>query len=147
MRIIFFDQCSIVELYPTVSGENSGQAASCNADFNEQAHEKLHKWMDKRFSGNADFQRLPAWAGLAYVSLFRMLIGFIFWYRGLAQGGIATVGQLQLLQPFFSMLVEVSNLLRLRDSRVRNLPMLSSAYKTASQNILSYLPYYMPPCW
>ena len=45
----------------------------------------------------------PAWAGLAYVSLFSMLIGFIFWYRGLAQGGIAAVGQLQLLQPFFGL--------------------------------------------
>lgn len=43
----------------------------------------------------------PAWIGLAYVSLFSMLIGFVFWYRGLARGGIAAVGQLQLLQPFF----------------------------------------------
>lgn len=42
----------------------------------------------------------PALAALAYVSLFSMLIGFVFWYRGLAQGGIAAVGQLQLLQPF-----------------------------------------------
>jgi len=46
---------------------------------------------------------LPAWIGLAYVSLFSMLIGFVFWYRGLAQGGIAAVGQLQLLQPFFGL--------------------------------------------
>ena len=38
-----------------------------------------------------------AWAGLGYVALFSMLIGFIFWYRGLAAGGVATVGQLQLL--------------------------------------------------
>jgi drug/metabolite transporter (DMT)-like permease len=45
----------------------------------------------------------PAWAGLGYVSLFSMLIGFVFWYRGLALGGIAAVGQLQLLQPFFSL--------------------------------------------
>ena len=45
----------------------------------------------------------PAWAGLAYVSLFSMLIGFIFWYHGLAMGGIAAVGQLQLLQPFFGL--------------------------------------------
>jgi len=44
-----------------------------------------------------------AWVGLAYVSLFSMLIGFIFWYRGLALGGIAAVSQLQLLQPFFSL--------------------------------------------
>lgn len=46
---------------------------------------------------------LPAWVGLAYVSLFSMLIGFVFWYRGLAQGGIAAVGQLQLLQPFMGL--------------------------------------------
>ena len=46
---------------------------------------------------------LPAWTGLAYVSLFSMLIGFVFWYRGLALGGIAAVGQLQLLQPFFGL--------------------------------------------
>ncbi|MFC6489473.1 DMT family transporter [Nitratireductor sp. GCM10026969] len=45
----------------------------------------------------------PAWLGLVYVSLFSMLIGFVFWYRGLAQGGIASVGQLQLLQPFFGL--------------------------------------------
>lgn len=45
----------------------------------------------------------PAWASLAYVSVFSMLVGFIFWYRGLAQGGIAAVGQLQLLQPFFGL--------------------------------------------
>jgi drug/metabolite transporter (DMT)-like permease len=48
---------------------------------------------------------VPAWAGLAYVSVFSMLIGFVFWYRGLAQGGIAAVGQLQLLQPFFGLLL------------------------------------------
>ncbi len=46
---------------------------------------------------------LPAWLGLAYVSVFSMLVGFIFWYRGLAVGGIASVGQLQLLQPFFGL--------------------------------------------
>lgn len=44
-----------------------------------------------------------AWAGLAYVSVFSMLVGFIFWYRGLALGGAAGVGQLQLLQPFFGL--------------------------------------------
>ncbi|HAX2896312.1 TPA: DMT family transporter [Escherichia coli] len=44
-----------------------------------------------------------AWVSLGYVSLFSMLIGFIFWYKGLAIGGIAAVGQLQLLQPFFGL--------------------------------------------
>ena len=46
---------------------------------------------------------LPAWIGLAYVSVFSMFVGFIFWYRGLAIGGIARVGQLQQLQPFFGL--------------------------------------------
>lgn len=49
---------------------------------------------------NVSFQ---GWFGMAYISLFSMFIGFIFWYKGLAQGGIATVGQLQLLQPFFGL--------------------------------------------
>ncbi|MBK5647476.1 MAG: DMT family transporter, partial [Acinetobacter sp.] len=48
---------------------------------------------------------MPAKLGLAYVSLFSMLIGFFFWYKGLAQGGIATVGQLQLLQPIFGLII------------------------------------------
>jgi len=46
---------------------------------------------------------VPAWIGLAYVSVFSMFVGFIFWYRGLAVGGIARVGQLQQLQPFFGL--------------------------------------------
>jgi len=45
----------------------------------------------------------PAWLALGYVSVFSMLVGFVFWYRGLARGGIASVGQLQLLQPFFGL--------------------------------------------
>ena len=44
-----------------------------------------------------------AWISLGYVSVFSMLVGFVFWYRGLAIGGIAGVGQLQLLQPFFGL--------------------------------------------
>ncbi|WP_426612726.1 DMT family transporter [Bradyrhizobium sp. McL0616] len=46
-----------------------------------------------------------AWIGLAYVSIFSMFVGFIFWYRGLAIGGIARVGQLQQLQPFFGLVL------------------------------------------
>ncbi|GAC1324837.1 MAG: DMT family transporter [Collimonas sp.] len=45
-----------------------------------------------------------AWLGFAYVSLFSMFIGFFFWYKGLALGGIARVGQVQLLQPFLTLL-------------------------------------------
>ncbi len=46
---------------------------------------------------------IGAWGSLAYVSLFSMFIGFVFWYKGLAHGGTATIGQLQLLQPFFGL--------------------------------------------
>ena len=45
-----------------------------------------------------------AWVGFAYVSLFSMFIGFFFWYKGLALGGIARVGQVQLIQPFLTLL-------------------------------------------
>lgn len=44
----------------------------------------------------------PAWVGLAYVCLISQFLGFLPWYRALALGGIARVGQVQLLQPFFT---------------------------------------------
>ena len=40
-----------------------------------------------------------AWLGLAYVSGVSMFAGFVAWYRGLALGGVARIGQLQLAQP------------------------------------------------
>lgn len=43
---------------------------------------------------------LAAWIGFAYVSVFSMFVGFLFWYHGLALGGAARVGQLQLMQTF-----------------------------------------------
>ena len=49
--------------------------------------------------------QLNSWLGFLYVSLFSMWIGFFFWYRGLATGGVARVGQTQLLQPFFTVLL------------------------------------------
>lgn len=45
-----------------------------------------------------------AWLGLAYVSLISMFAGFFAWYRGLAQGGIAKIAQLQLLQPVLTLM-------------------------------------------
>lgn len=48
-----------------------------------------------------------AWGGFAYVAVFSMWLGFFAWYRGLALGGTVRVSQLQLLQPFLSMLVAV----------------------------------------
>ncbi len=45
-----------------------------------------------------------AWASFAYVALFSQFLGFFAWYRGLALGGIARVGQMQLLQLFFTLI-------------------------------------------
>lgn len=45
-----------------------------------------------------------AWAGFGYVSLISVFLGFIVWYQGLADAGVARVGQLQLLQPFLTFL-------------------------------------------
>lgn len=46
---------------------------------------------------------MASWLGFAYVTTISMFIGFFFWYRGLALGGVARVGQVQLLQPFMSL--------------------------------------------
>ncbi len=43
-----------------------------------------------------------AWLGFAYVSVVSMFLGFFAWYRGLGLGGVARVGQIQLLQPFLT---------------------------------------------
>lgn len=45
-----------------------------------------------------------AWLGFGYVSIISMFFSFFAWYRGLAIGGIARVSQVQLLQPFFSII-------------------------------------------
>ena len=48
-----------------------------------------------------------AWGGFAYVTVFSMWLGFFAWYRGLAVGGAVRVSQVQLVQPFLSMLFAV----------------------------------------
>jgi drug/metabolite transporter (DMT)-like permease len=48
-----------------------------------------------------------AWWGFAYVAVFSMWLGFFAWYRGLAMGGTVRVSQVQLVQPFLSMLFAV----------------------------------------
>jgi drug/metabolite transporter (DMT)-like permease len=45
-----------------------------------------------------------AWTSFIYLSLFSMYIGFFFWYEGLAIGGIARVSQVQLTQPFCTLI-------------------------------------------
>lgn len=48
-----------------------------------------------------------AWGGFLYVSVFSMWLGFFAWYRALAIGGTVRVSQVQVLQPFLSMLLAV----------------------------------------
>lgn len=61
-------------------------------------------WPVVEHASRLDFASLPwqAWAAFAYVALGSQWLGFFAWYRGLALGGIARVGQVQLLQAFFS---------------------------------------------
>ena len=49
--------------------------------------------------------RTASWWGFAYVAVFSMWLGFFAWYRGLALGGALRVSQVQLVQPFLSLMV------------------------------------------
>ncbi len=51
--------------------------------------------------------KASAWWGFGYVAVFSMWLGFFAWYRGLALGGTVRVSQVQLVQPFLSMLFAV----------------------------------------
>lgn len=46
-----------------------------------------------------------AWIGLGYLSMVSMFFAFFAWYKALEMGGIAKIGQLQLLQPFFTVFI------------------------------------------
>jgi drug/metabolite transporter (DMT)-like permease len=46
---------------------------------------------------------IDAWLGFAYVALVSMFLAFFAWYRGLALGGIARIGQVQLAQPVLTL--------------------------------------------
>ncbi|WP_310741059.1 DMT family transporter [Ideonella aquatica] len=48
-----------------------------------------------------------SWGAFAYVTVFSMWLGFFAWYRGLALGGALRVSQVQLIQPFLSLLLAV----------------------------------------
>lgn len=44
-----------------------------------------------------------AWLGFVYVAMVSALLGFFPWYAGLARGGVAKIGQIQLLQPLLTL--------------------------------------------
>lgn len=48
-----------------------------------------------------------SWLAFGYLAVFSMWLGFFAWYRGLALGGTVRVSQVQLLQPFLSMLAAI----------------------------------------
>lgn len=56
-------------------------------------------------SGVPDLGRISsvAWASLVFLGMFPMYLGFFAWNRALAIGGIAKVGQVQLVQPFITL--------------------------------------------
>jgi drug/metabolite transporter (DMT)-like permease len=54
----------------------------------------------------ADFSRANGvvWLSFAYVALISMFLGFFAWYAGLAAGGVAKIGQIQLAQPVLTLM-------------------------------------------
>ena len=43
--------------------------------------------------------------GLVYVAAISMFLAFFAWYAGLARGGVARIGQVQLVQPLLTLLL------------------------------------------
>jgi drug/metabolite transporter (DMT)-like permease len=48
-----------------------------------------------------------AWFAFAYLSVISAYVGFFPWYAGLARGGVARVGQVQLIQPILTLVWSV----------------------------------------
>jgi len=57
-------------------------------------------WMLPQVDWNASWR---AWAAFVYLALMSQFFGFFFWNKGMALGGVARVGQVQLLQIFFTL--------------------------------------------
>ena len=58
------------------------------------------RWSPQRVRHHAD---ADAWLGFAYVAAVSALLGFFPWYAGLARGGVAKIGQVQLVQPLLTL--------------------------------------------
>ncbi|MEH2355654.1 EamA family transporter [Nostoc sp.] len=50
------------------------------------------------------FASPTAWLGFSYVSIFSQFLAFFAWYHGMSIGGVARVSQIQLLQPFLTII-------------------------------------------
>jgi drug/metabolite transporter (DMT)-like permease len=82
-----------------------------------------------------------AWGGFAYVTLFSMWIGFFAWYRGLALGGTLRVSQVQLVQPFLTLLFAVP----LLGERLDAVTLLFSLAVIATVFVGKKMPVHTPP--
>lgn len=47
---------------------------------------------------------VAGWSAFGYLTAISMFLGFFAWYAGLARGGVAQVGQIQLAQPVLTLL-------------------------------------------
>ncbi|MCW3041470.1 MAG: family transporter [Solirubrobacterales bacterium] len=54
-------------------------------------------------AGGASGGGPAAWSCFAYLALISMFLAFFAWYAGLARGGVARVGQVQLAQPVLTL--------------------------------------------
>jgi drug/metabolite transporter (DMT)-like permease len=56
-------------------------------------------------AGLADGLHAPAddWLGFAYVAMISQFLAFFAWYAALARGGVAKIGQVQLVQPLLTL--------------------------------------------
>ena len=61
-------------------------------------------WMGMDLISTQGWPSAGVLAAFVYLAFGSMFLGFFAWYRGLAIGGIARVGQVQLLQPFLTVL-------------------------------------------
>jgi len=53
----------------------------------------------------ADAAAVPAWGGIAYGGVVSQFVAYAIWNAALAWGGVARIGQLQLLQPFVTFVI------------------------------------------
>ncbi|WP_306204440.1 DMT family transporter [Actinoplanes sp. RD1] len=53
--------------------------------------------------GNAADPGAVPWAAFGYLTVISMFLAFVAWYAGLARGGVARAGQLQLAQPVLTL--------------------------------------------
>lgn len=51
---------------------------------------------------------LSGYVSFFYLSIMSQFLGFFVWYKGLALGGIARVSQVQLLQPFITLIASIA---------------------------------------